>query len=117
MTASTTAAPGGCALAEASAYGSRQRKTASLVVALAFVRDLMDATILTIALPTIQRSVHASSTAVHWMAAAYALPFALLLTTGGRLGDILGYKKLFLAAWPASWSPRCWSGSRRARAP
>src|SRR5262249_33109487 len=54
-------------------------------------------TILTIALPAIQRNMHASSTAVHWMATAYTLTFAVLLITGGRLGDVLGYKKLFLA--------------------
>jgi MFS family permease len=58
------------------------------VVALAVVMDLMDATILTIALPTIQRTMHASDTAVHWMAAAYTLAFALLRITGGRLGDV-----------------------------
>jgi len=41
--------------------------------------------------------MHASDTAVHWMAAAYALTFALLLITSGRLGEVLGYKRLFLA--------------------
>jgi MFS family permease len=41
--------------------------------------------------------MHASDTAVHWMAAGYTLAFTLLLITGGRLGDVLGYKKLFLA--------------------
>src|SRR5438552_3807902 len=97
MTAITTAAPGGSALAEASGYSSKRRKTALLVVALAFVMDLMDATILTIALPAIRRTMHASNTAVHWMAAAYAPTFALLLITSGRLGDVLGYKNLFLA--------------------
>lgn len=95
----TTIAPAraGSAQARALAYTGRRRKAALLVVALAFVMDLMDATILTIALPAIQRTMHASLTAVHWMAAAYALTFALLLITGGRLGDVLGYRRLFVA--------------------
>ena len=65
MTTTTTAGQARAALVQASAYGSGQRKVAVLVVALAFVMDLMDATILTIALPAIQRTMHASSTAVH----------------------------------------------------
>jgi MFS family permease len=59
-------------------------------VALAFVMDLMDATILTIALPAIQRTMHASFTAMHWMAAAYTLAFAVLLITGGRADGAAG---------------------------
>jgi MFS family permease len=97
MTTTITAAPAGSAQARAAGYTAGRRKAALLVVALAFAMDLMDATILTIALPTIQRTMHASDTAVHWMAAAYTLAFALLLITGGRLGDVFGYKKLFVA--------------------
>jgi len=84
-------------------------------VALAFVMDLADSTILTIALPTIQRHMHASLAAVKWMAAAYTLAFAVLLITGGRLGDIFGYRRLFLTGVAAfmgssmlvglAWSP------------
>jgi len=97
MTTTITAMPTGSAQARAARYTPGRRRAALLVVALAFVMDLMDATILTIALPTIQRTMHASDTAVHWMAAAYTLAFALLLVTGGRLGDVFGYKKLFTA--------------------
>jgi MFS family permease len=97
MTTTITATPAGSAQARAAGYTAGRRKAALLVVALAFAMDLMDATILTIALPAIQRTMHASDTAVHWMAAAYTLAFALLLITGGRLGDVFGYKKLFVA--------------------
>jgi MFS family permease len=97
MSTTITATPAGSAQDRAADYTAARRKAALLVVALAFVMDLMDATILTIALPTIQRTMHASDTAVHWMAAAYTLAFALLLITGGRLGDVFGYKKLFVA--------------------
>jgi EmrB/QacA subfamily drug resistance transporter len=97
MSTTTAVAPAGSARAQASGRGGGQRKIAVLVVALAFVMDLMDATILTIALPAIQRTMHASDTQVHWMAAGYALTFALLLITSGRLGDVLGYRKMFIA--------------------
>jgi len=97
MAVTLTAPPAGSAQAHAAGYTARRRKAALVVVALAFVMDLMDATILTIALPAVQRTMHASLTAVHWMATAYTLTFALLLITGGRLGDVLGYKRLFLA--------------------
>lgn len=95
MAANVTAAPAWSAQDQASAYTAGQRKAALLVVALAFVMDLMDSTILTIALPTIQRTMHATDTAVHWLATGYTLAFALLLITGGRLGDVFGYKRLF----------------------
>ncbi len=93
----TTTLPAASAQAATAGYTGRRRQIAVLVVALAFVMDLMDATILTIALPTIQRHMHASLPAVNWMAAAYPLAFAVLLITGGRLGDVLGYRRLFLA--------------------
>ena len=97
MATTITAPQAGSAQAYASAYTARRRQITVIVVALAFVMDLMDATILTIALPTIQRHMHASLPAVNWMAAAYPLAFAVLLITGGRLGDVLGYRRLFLA--------------------
>jgi EmrB/QacA subfamily drug resistance transporter len=84
------------AQAEAAGYSDKRRKLALLVIATAFLLDLMDSTILNIALPTIQHTMHASYTALQWMAAGYTLTFALLLITGGRMGDVFGYKKLFM---------------------
>ena len=78
MSATTVAQPVRSAQAHASSYTARRRKIATLVVALAFVMDLMDSTILTIALPTIQRHMHASLRAVNWMAAAYTLADVVL---------------------------------------
>lgn len=74
----------------------KQRTIALLVVSLAFVMDLLDATIINIALPSIQADLGASFAAVQWMVAGYILTFALLLITGGRMGDVFGYKKMFL---------------------
>jgi len=74
----------------------KQRGIALLIVSFAFVMDLLDATIINIALPSIQTSLGASFATMQWMVAGYILSFALLLITGGRMGDVFGYKKLFL---------------------
>jgi len=84
------------AQAHAAGYTEKRRKLALLVIATAFVLDLMDSTIMNIALPTIQHTMHASYTALLWMASGYILTFALLLIAGGRMGDVFGYKKLFI---------------------
>lgn len=73
-----------------------QRTVALWVVLLAFFMDLLDTTIVNVAIPSIQRELGASYSAIQWIVAGYALAFALFLISGGRLGDILGYKKLFL---------------------
>jgi len=75
---------------------SKHRTLALVIVAFAFVMDLLDATIVNVAIPSIQSSLHASADAVQWTIAGYALTFALLLITGGRMGDGYGYKKMFL---------------------
>ncbi|ARZ71738.1 hypothetical protein SMD11_6162 [Streptomyces albireticuli] len=58
--------------------------------------DVIDVTIVNVAIPHLQEDLGASCTAVQWTIAGYALTFALLLITGGRLGDIFGRKRLFL---------------------
>ncbi|MFI6508563.1 MFS transporter [Streptosporangium sp. NPDC050855] len=75
---------------------SRRRWIALGVVLSAAFMDNVDATILGIALPRIQRDLGAGHTAAQWSLAGYALAFALLLITGGRLGDIFGRRRLFL---------------------
>lgn len=80
----------------ASKFTSRQRTIALIVVALAFVMDLLDTTIVNIAIPSIQANLGASYATIQWLIAGYSLSFAVLLITGGRMGDVFGYKKLFL---------------------
>jgi len=74
----------------------RGRTIALWVVLLAFFMDLLDTTIVNIAIPSIQANLGTSYSAIQWIIAGYALTFALFLITGGRLGDIVGYKPLFL---------------------
>ncbi|MDB5176252.1 MAG: drug resistance transporter, EmrB/QacA subfamily [Candidatus Saccharibacteria bacterium] len=80
----------------AAAFSSKMRTIALVVVALAFVMDLLDSTIVNIAIPSIQSNLGASYAAIQWLVAGYSLAFAILLVTGGRMGDVFGYKKIFM---------------------
>ena len=66
------------------------------VLLLAAFMNLLDISIVNIAIPSIQRSLHASYADVQWALAGYTLAYALVLITGGRLGDTFGRKRLFL---------------------
>src|SRR4051794_38578094 len=57
---------------------------------------MLDNTVTNVALPSIQRTFDASLSALEWTINAYSLSFAVLLVTGGRLGDIFGRRKVFL---------------------
>ena len=57
---------------------------------------MLDNTVVNIALPSIQRDLHASLSSLLWTVNAYTLTFAVLMVTGGRLGDIFGRRRLFL---------------------
>src|SRR5579859_541467 len=80
----------------APAAADSRRWLALAVVMTAAFMDLVDVTIVNIAVPSIQRDTGASFSAVQWITGGYALAFALGLITGGRLGDIFGRKRLFL---------------------
>lgn len=74
----------------------RRRWLALAVVMTASFMDLVDATIVNIAIPSITRDTGASYSAIQWVTGGYALAFAIGLITGGRLGDIYGRKRVFL---------------------
>jgi EmrB/QacA subfamily drug resistance transporter len=57
---------------------------------------MLDNTVVNVSLPSIQRSLHASLSALEWTVNAYTLTFAVLLVTGGRLGDIFGRRRMFV---------------------
>ncbi|MEV7171535.1 MFS transporter [Streptomyces sp. NPDC093224] len=73
-----------------------KRWLALTVLLVATFMDLLDANIITVAIPSIQRDLGASTVAIQAMTAGYTLSFAVLLITGGRLGDIFGRKRMFL---------------------
>jgi EmrB/QacA subfamily drug resistance transporter len=57
---------------------------------------MLDNTAVNVALPSIQEDFGASLSALEWTVNAYTLTFAVLLVTGGRLGDIFGRRRMFL---------------------
>ena len=67
------------------------------VIAAAQLMVVLDATIVNIALPHIQRALGFSGTGLEWVVSAYALSFGGLLLLGGRAGDLLGRRRVFIA--------------------
>ena len=84
-----------CAAA-AQAMSPQRRSLAFAFVAIAFVMDLLDVTIVNVALPGIGQALQADGAQIAWIVAGYALSFAVLLVVGGRLGDLYGHRKMFL---------------------
>jgi EmrB/QacA subfamily drug resistance transporter len=67
-----------------------------VILLLAAFMNLLDVSIVNIAVPSIQRNLGASYADVQWALAGFTLAYALVLITGGRLGDTFGRKRLFL---------------------
>ncbi|WP_375484380.1 MFS transporter [uncultured Jatrophihabitans sp.] len=66
------------------------------VVVVANMMDLMDATIVNVAGPSIRSALGGSTSTLQWLSAGYTLAFAVFLITGARLGDMFGRRRLFL---------------------
>ena len=67
-----------------------------VLICLAQFMVVLDATIVNVALPSIQNDLHLSEGNLQWIVNAYTLVFGGFLLLGGRLGDLLGRKRLFL---------------------
>ncbi|HWN31984.1 MAG TPA: MFS transporter, partial [Pseudonocardia sp.] len=76
-------------------YRRRWIALATLLVAEAM--NLLDATIVAVAAPVVHTELAGPASDIQWFSAAYTLPFAVLLITGGRLGDIVGRRRAFRA--------------------
>lgn len=76
--------------------GSRSWVAAVIVLLVALFMDLMDVTIVNVALPAIQEDLGATSEHLEWIVSGYLLGLAALLITGGRLGDIFGRRRVFV---------------------
>nr|WP_269809398.1 MFS transporter [Kineosporia rhizophila] len=66
------------------------------VVLVAEILDLLDATVVTIAAPSIRADLGGAPSTMQWLTAGYTLTFGVLLVVGGRLGDRFGRRRLFL---------------------
>ena len=65
-------------------------------MALGFTMTLIDATVVSVALSTIQRDLHLSGTERSWIVNAYLLALAVTIAAAGKFGDVLGRKRVFL---------------------
>jgi EmrB/QacA subfamily drug resistance transporter len=77
--------------------GNRRLGLALLVIATAQLMVVLDATIVNVALPHVQRALGFSGTGLEWVVNAYAVAFGGLLLLGGRAGDILGRRRVFVS--------------------
>src|ERR1039458_8593286 len=68
-----------------------------VIACLAQFMVVLDATIVNVALPSIQRGLHFSSASLPWVINAYTLIFGGFLMLGGRAADLIGRKRLFAA--------------------
>src|SRR5438067_6585109 len=76
---------------------SRDRRWLILaVLGLAQLMVVLDATIVTIALPSAQKALGFSDDGRQWVVTAYSLAFGSLLLLGGRLADLFGRKRMFM---------------------
>jgi EmrB/QacA subfamily drug resistance transporter len=73
------------------------RWLAAIVMITGALMDMIDVTIVNVALPTIRRDLHTSGTQLEWIVSGYMLAFAAALIIAGNLGDLLGRKRVFLA--------------------
>src|ERR1700749_847670 len=83
--------------APAATGGYPRRWIAAAAMTAAVLMDMIDVTIVNVALPTIRHDLGASATQLEWVVSAYMLAFAAVLITAGSLGDLFGRKRLFLA--------------------
>jgi MFS family permease len=91
---SAPASPAGAGATSTQPY--RLRWVVAAVVLAAAVMDLLDATIVNVAGPSLHRDLGGGASTLQWLSAAYTLAFAVLLIAGARLGDIFGRRRLFL---------------------
>jgi EmrB/QacA subfamily drug resistance transporter len=76
--------------------GSRHPGVALLVIATAQLMVILDATIVNVALPHIQTALRFSDSGLEWVVNGYALTLGGLLLLGGRAGDLLGRRRMFI---------------------
>jgi EmrB/QacA subfamily drug resistance transporter len=88
----TTPTPTGAATAQP----YRLRWLVAGVVLAANLVDLLDASVVNVAAPSVQRDLGGGGNTIQWLSAGYTLAFAVFLIAGARLGDILGRRRLFL---------------------
>src|SRR5947207_10919144 len=77
--------------------GSRSRWLALLVLCAGMLMIVLDATIVNVALPSIRSDLGFAQSSLAWVVNAYLIAFGGVLLLAGRLGDLLGRRRIFLA--------------------
>src|SRR5437762_4025272 len=77
-------------------HQTSRRWLALLVLCAGFLMIILDATIVNVALPTIQKDLGFSQSGLAWVVNAYLIAFGGLLLLAGRLGDLIGRRRVFL---------------------
>ncbi|WP_282793920.1 MFS transporter [Streptomyces sp. CC224B] len=79
------------------AGGTRSRRLALGVIAAGMLMIILDGSIVTVAMPAMQRDLDFTPAGLSWVVNAYLIAFGSLLLLAGRLGDLLGRKRMFVA--------------------
>src|SRR5881392_4039472 len=79
-----------------SSQTDRNRWLALYVLCTGMLMIVLDATVVNVALPTIQTDLHFSQSNLAWVVNAYLIAFGGLLLLAGRLGDLIGQRRVFL---------------------
>src|SRR3712207_4155206 len=74
----------------------RERWTALVVLCVGMLMIILDQTIVNVALPAIQDDLDFSQSSLAWVVNAYLIAFGGLLLLAGRLGDLIGRKRVFM---------------------
>ena len=82
---------------EIAARSLRERRLALYVLCVGMLMIVLDVTIVNVALPAIQEDLHFSTSSLAWVVNAYLIAFGGLLLLAGRVGDLVGRRRIFLA--------------------
>ncbi len=83
-------------MAQGTGESNRRRWIALVVLCVGQLMIVLDATVVNVALPSIQRDLHFSTSSLAWVINAYLITFGGLLLLAGRVGDLVGPKKVFV---------------------
>ena len=89
-----------------------RRYWAVIAVALALTMSVLDGTIVNVALPTLSREFGTSPSSTIWIVNAYQLTITMSLLSFSALGDIYGYKRIFLIGTTIFSRPSTWRKTR-----
>ncbi len=79
------------------AHDDRARWVALYVLCAGMLMIVLDATVVNVALPSIQHDLDFTQSSLAWVVNAYLIAFGGLLLLAGRLGDLIGRKRIFMA--------------------